>query len=1075
MCGTPESSEFYVVSPPNGSVTADLLATRAIRDTGLCVPFNHQGRFLANLLRSCRVPRVADPEVPVLSFPTPNPNDRIITELVSKTKGEYREKFPGERHPNQRDYPNHVFLGQIATENHEYITEVYLNERAAQSQYNADIGFVGQSVSHPEFRRRYLVRRTAPASQGSTRGLPLTGVVHLTITNAGSSYEYAPTVSFSGGGGSGAEALAFVFRGEVVALFITAEGSGYTSAPTVSFSSGGGSGAAATAHIQPTTAILVAEDFQRMPGEPADSLFLIATRIYKTLPGPEVFSKSVRPDGTLERSSRQDVVASTLPTAGAGYLKDEVQGVDSVQSVREKGQLTQADGTTLITNDTGFTLYSTDDRTLALTGTTFRIRPYGETLPAPGSAFGLGTITNVKTQRIPGSTNVLQIIEHWSLPEPRVAYPEVAVPFPGIHIAAPFTVNSEELAESGLRFPPPWVGDGRTPGTYYQLKPRNRKVVGREVRSYTVGPSGWSPAAYQVYTPGTASRLFNIPDNTVHGPLRIIEQLNGVNYTVENIPASTPSTYDARQILTFPLGEMPLDRAGTIYERRVLQVSEATSPFDFPPVHAAKIFVADGEGTFSMQPNPGGDQLSIVSSNAGDTMRVTIYGKKENPTGVFYGEETITLTGTTPVLTDPDYEWFTVTQVHLSSAPAGTITIGGAGLGAFGTMLIFGTVSEGSRVEVGRTGLTITYTFRSPARATLAITDTSSVSQGDYFDQTFVGSTKRFWVDIDDAGTGAPADPGGGLFRLDFTTGNTAPQNAAIVKTAMETAWEDELFVAISSATLTLTGIVMEAYSFTDGVSATGFTSTIIDAGTTDAAYQVRRGWDEVGVAMSAEDEAAALVKAVNASGNAGRDYGTGTTAHPDLSASYYFFESISYRISFVGRQSVPLGATWVLSDLDSDPDISVGTIADGASGPTIVTVPPGSTDVFEDINFDNTTLVLTAVGWVEEEASPYGAIKYNMPAYIGEVTTDPVALPGVQPLLRLVGTGRAGMPVDYETSDDGTIWTPGLTTIPDIGGQNLYDIRLAETDVNFIRLNITNNEPKARAVHAEVFYEVDV
>lgn len=75
-------------------------------------------------------------------------------------------------------------------------------------------------------------------------------VAWIEITNGGSGYTSAPTVSFSGGGGSGAAATAYVGTGgAITAILVTNHGSGYTSAPTVSFSGGGGSGATATATV----------------------------------------------------------------------------------------------------------------------------------------------------------------------------------------------------------------------------------------------------------------------------------------------------------------------------------------------------------------------------------------------------------------------------------------------------------------------------------------------------------------------------------------------------------------------------------------------------------------------------------------------------------------------------------------------------------------------------------------------------------------------------------------------------------------------------------------------------------
>lgn len=73
------------------------------------------------------------------------------------------------------------------------------------------------------------------------------------IQKGGSGYTSAPTIAFSGGGGSGAAATAVVTNGSVTGITITNAGSGYTSAPTIAFSGGGGSGAVATAVLSGAT------------------------------------------------------------------------------------------------------------------------------------------------------------------------------------------------------------------------------------------------------------------------------------------------------------------------------------------------------------------------------------------------------------------------------------------------------------------------------------------------------------------------------------------------------------------------------------------------------------------------------------------------------------------------------------------------------------------------------------------------------------------------------------------------------------------------------------------------------
>lgn len=74
------------------------------------------------------------------------------------------------------------------------------------------------------------------------------GVNAVTVTNAGSGYTTAQ-VGFTGGGGSGADATATISGGQIIGITVLNSGSGYTSAPTVTIT-GDGSGAMATATIQ---------------------------------------------------------------------------------------------------------------------------------------------------------------------------------------------------------------------------------------------------------------------------------------------------------------------------------------------------------------------------------------------------------------------------------------------------------------------------------------------------------------------------------------------------------------------------------------------------------------------------------------------------------------------------------------------------------------------------------------------------------------------------------------------------------------------------------------------------------
>jgi hypothetical protein len=81
-------------------------------------------------------------------------------------------------------------------------------------------------------------------------------VTSITMTCGGSGYTSPPTISFTGGGGTGASAVvdtAAILSTSVSTVKISASGSGYKSAPTVVFTGGGGSGASATAIVKMTS------------------------------------------------------------------------------------------------------------------------------------------------------------------------------------------------------------------------------------------------------------------------------------------------------------------------------------------------------------------------------------------------------------------------------------------------------------------------------------------------------------------------------------------------------------------------------------------------------------------------------------------------------------------------------------------------------------------------------------------------------------------------------------------------------------------------------------------------------
>lgn len=136
---------------------------------------------------------------------------------------------------------------QVWAEIQSQVTTLVANYNASANLSSIESVTIGQTVVTKPFMTppTMLQLNYAPAGTATLTNL-VTGAL---VTAGGSGYVTAPTVTITGGGGTGATAIAVIAFGIVVSVNVTAGGTGYVSVPTITISGGSGTGATANAVI----------------------------------------------------------------------------------------------------------------------------------------------------------------------------------------------------------------------------------------------------------------------------------------------------------------------------------------------------------------------------------------------------------------------------------------------------------------------------------------------------------------------------------------------------------------------------------------------------------------------------------------------------------------------------------------------------------------------------------------------------------------------------------------------------------------------------------------------------------
>lgn len=1006
--------------------------------------------------------------LPGIQYPTPNIDDIILVEDVPIRNGSYAAVEYQTPHPNNPTLLL-AWQGPVKGDDQEKnVRRIYAAPRYAQASYNADVKYSEEAAAYPIFVRSFIILRSEFIK--ATVDAPLTEVVALKLTAAGTGYSSLPTVTFSGGGGSGATARVEwnLKTKQVASILLTRGGTGYTSAPTVTIVGGGGSGATATVSVQPATAVLVHEEHQPAP-EPIQSIFDTVVRVYETLPGPITTTKTPYTDGIFLVQSEQPVLPNTLPDVLVdGVLSDSVRQDTTARAIRTRQYLVDATSGDPIN---GFPIYQTQERD-AETGVNIytdhflsdddyvlpSIRPEDPTEWKQPNTNNIGYNAGapyspkhyvIAARKVPreDSPRVIVQIEHCQIPLSVIEVDRRPYVFPAVFAVTGFYNDGSYTG----KYPQPWAGDSREFGYYTKTPVRQIPKGARVIKTFSLGRTGKLPEVYAVVSPGAGSKVYPIDNRTIHGSLIVFEIVDGQTNIVENIASSTPSAYNSYDILTAD-AEEPKWR-GPIYCQTIRQVSESRPLSQFPDVSVVGLYnITEAFKETAVTPilgQPSPPRFLIVSTTAGGTGTpdVTIYGK--DSTGHYIQETVQSMPVSTVIGTNQVFA--SLESVLLSGTySAATLTVSNGVEPAYAQARFVTKPLNGYQLKLGPTGSEIIYTFRTTPAAVGDIAIKTTISQQMAAIVNMVSGigpfarpaqtaivAQRLTSDTNSVYFTTPDNKVGSIYNLAFVTGSTI---SSVTVNTGGTGYESNgtpgTFTGGGTGATAMInfGLTNESVTLTPGTTTYSVapTVTITSGGGTGAtAVATLSGGVVNAINVTAPGTGFTFAPTVTISGGTVLVPGTASTATGN--ALWFTVVSVVMTTPGSGYTSPTnlifpsingVDATFTVN-LSGASTVSASSIAiinfqDGADGQLLASLAPGIISSFNDISFDNPTL---------NDNSPDNDRK-GLPNLAAQIVqySDWIACPTTLMTLILNATGTPPVRVAYQVAASTTLATTTKT-----------------------------------------------
>lgn len=419
------------------------------------------------------------PNIPWKDFPHPSVVlDTLVRERTGAFTGTtgitWKPIEPGTPYPQAVQHTvadaalnsSAVFLGQKLGQDRSFYDLFFATPPQTQDVYNYAVSYSGKSNTFPIFKRQYLELRDTYQARADLS--PLTGLFAVTITNAGGGYDPANPPAVTCNNGATAIAIVNSFDGSIAKITLKNEGANCTTSVTIAAPPSGGTQATAVGVLQPSNCLLTDEEAVPAPA-PYDSLYLLVTRIYTTLPGPRLISIVPDPELGIPVLTMKEDHASTdtwqsgllFPAMVSGWLVTNATiATNTTLTVSNLGTNTtdylipgeyvrvNVSGTTPAING-NYEVLSTAPTTITIAFTVTAISgPNGE-----ASAYAGHSIARVATENV----NVVEKVVTLAATGDVKTFNQTTLafrpyPFPGSLLAIYFYTDQDTASSAGMTF-----------------------------------------------------------------------------------------------------------------------------------------------------------------------------------------------------------------------------------------------------------------------------------------------------------------------------------------------------------------------------------------------------------------------------------------------------------------------------------------------------------------------------------------------------------------------------------------------------------------------------------------------